>query len=388
MITIPSIQDLFTGIISAIESELNVTTNEDLKSDLRAEAAVQAGKLKQFYLAIGELQKNIWPDDSDEETLLRFGVVKLGRLPFSAVAAQYSIQVTGQIGALIPAGSIFKSDDTSLNPGILYRLDTQFIMTGTTDVITVRSLTQGLISKLNLSDTMTSTSPISLVNNQGIVISEVVQPLAAEPIDDYRQKVLDAFRLEAMGGAATDYRIWSADAQGVKTVYPYARNGFPCEINLFIEATLSDSIDGKGTPTTQIINDVESVVNFDPDTSLPFNQTGRRPLQVIVNYFPVTIREVKITITGYQGLDLTIQGQLLLAFTNAIALVRPFVAAADPLLSKNDIIDTNKLIGIIVTAKPGAIFSSVSFTIDNVIMSSFTFTAGDIPYLNPSITYN
>jgi len=86
-------------------------------------------------------------------------------------------------------------------------------------------------------------------------------------------------------------------------------------------------------------------------------------------------------------LDATIQAQLLSAFTDAIALIRPYVAAAEPIALKNDIIDINKLVGVIISAKPGAIFTSVSFKVDGVSLSTYTFQLGDIPYLNPTIIY-
>lgn len=385
MITIPTLIELFNGIIANLEAEFDATIEPDGKAELRVQSSVQASKLKQVYLAIAQLQKNIWVDSCDEEMLLRFGFVKLKRYPFPPIAGQYEVTVTGTIGGIIPAGAVFKSDDDALNPSILYVLDNAYTLVATTDTITLRSLTGGLEGKLNVGDTLTSTAPIAQVSSDATVASEVIQPLSGESLDDYRQKVLDAFQLEPNGGSATDYRLWAADAQGVQKVYPYAKTGFPCEIILYIEAELADSIDGKGTPTQQIIDDVESVINFNPDTGL-----ARRPLQVSIDYLPVIIREVVITITGFQALTALIQSQLLSAFTSSIALIRPFVAAADPLQNKNDIIDTNKLIGIIITAKPGAQFANngVNFTIDGIPMSSFTCAGGNILYLNPIIIYN
>ncbi len=391
MIVIPTISQLYQSIVADINTEMGLTINPFGKAVLRVLAAVQAGKLKLMYLVISLLQKNVAPDTCDVETLKRFGMIKLGRLPFAAIAGQYKIQVTGTIGAVIPAQSIFKSDDDSYNPGILYQLDNQYILTAPVDYIIVRSLTLGIESKLEITDTLTPTAPIPLVNSEpgsAVVSAETVQPLAAENIDDYRAAVILSYRLETQGGAATDYRIWSQDAQGVKRVYPYAKPNAPCEINLFIEAILVDSIDGKGTPSAQTLLDVEDVVNFSPDTSLSLNERGRRPLQVVVHYLPITVKTIVITITGFQGLDLAKQILLLAAFNDAINSVRPFVAAADDILAKNDYIDNNKLTGIIVNAIPGSVFTSNSFTIDGVPYSAYTYVNGDIPYLNQVIIFN
>ena len=114
--------------------------------------------------------------------------------------------------------------------------------------------------ELSIADILTSTSPIINVNRIVTVTAETVQPLSEEDIELYRQRALDSYRLEAQGGAATDYRIWSFDAQGVQETYPFAKSGAANEIDLFVEATIADSTDGKGTPTAQLLLDVEAVV--------------------------------------------------------------------------------------------------------------------------------
>lgn len=391
MIAIPTLSQLYTSVLNDLETQYGVTISPVGKTFLRALAAVQAGKLKLFYLVIGNLQKNIFADTAESEsiggTLERFGRVKLGRNPFGATAAQYELTITGSIGAVIKAGTTFKSDDDSLNPGYLFVLDTDYTLVATTDTITVRALTAGIESELNETDTLTATTPIALVDPGAYVSDVVVEPLSAETTEAYRTAILNSYRLEAQGGAATDYRLWSQDAQGVAAVYPYAKSGASNEINLFIEATVADSTDGKGTPSASILADVEEVVEFNPDTTLPLLERGRRPLGVFqVHYLPVTIKQVDIIITGYSGLTAAIQALLLTAITNAVNQIRPFVSAADVLSNKNDILDINKIIATIISQQPGAIFESVTLKINTVEVSSYTFIDGNIPYLN-SVTY-
>lgn len=390
MRNIPTLNELYTDIISDLESQYSATISLVGKVFLRALAMVQAGKLKLFYLAIGLLQKNIFVDTADSEsiggTLERFGRIKLGRNPYPARAGVYVLKVTGSIGAIIKASTTFKSDDSSLSPGFLFVIDNDYTLVSTTDYITVRALTIGVESKLALLDTLTSTSPIALVNNPVTVYSITTEPLAAEDIEAYRLAIINSYRLEAQGGAATDYRLWSSDAQGVRFVYPYAKSGAVCEVDLYIEATVADSTDGKGTPSAQLLLDVEAVVDRSPDTSLDANERGRRPLQVIVHYLPVTIKTVDIVITGFTGITNDQKTLLLNAITDSVNLIRPFIDAADDLVNRNDTIDNNKIIGVITTQIPGAIFSSVTISVNGVVVSIYNFTLGNIPYLN-SITY-
>lgn len=392
MIAIPTLQQLYNGIITDLETQYGVNISAIGKVALRALAAVQAGKLKIYYLVIGNLQKNIFVDTAESEsiggTLERFGRVKLGRNPFPAVAGQYSIQITGTIGSTVKSQTIFKSDDTSLNPGMLFILDNDYVTIANPDRIIVRALSTGELSKLNAADTLTATAPIAFIDSAAVVVSEEIQPLDTEDIEAYRLAIINSYRLETQGGSTCDYRLWAQDVQGVRYVYPYAKSGYANEINLFIEATVADSTDGKGTPSATIITNVESVVEFNPDTSLPTLERGRRPLGVFeIHYLPVTIKTIDINIAGAVDFTAAIKAQLLIDITNAINMIRPFVSAADVLENKNDILDSNKLIGVIITSNPGSIFGAITIKVDSVALSTYTFQNGDIPWLN-SITYS
>jgi len=390
MNNIPTLQQIKNDIIADIQTQYGNTISPIGKVFLRAQAAVSAGKIWSLYMALAFVQKNIFVDTADPAemggTLDRFGFVKLGRTRYQATSGVYKLQVTGSIGATIPASTTFKSDDSSLSPGYLFVLDAAYTLLSTTDTIDVRALTAGIESKLNVGDTLTSTTPIALVNSLATVGVITTPPLAAESVEDYRQKIIDSYRLEPQGGAATDYRLWSADAQGVERVYPYATSGTPSSVDLYIEATIADSTDGKGTPSATLLTDVEAVVNFNPNTSLALNERGRRPLQVVVNYYPIVIKDVDITINSFVGLTPAIQAALLTAITSMVNKIRPYVDSADVVSERNDTIDQNKIISAILNNQPGSSFGTIGITVDGNPVTSYMFVLGSIPNLN-SITY-
>jgi len=386
MIQLPTLSQLISNVLNDLETEYGVNISLTRKVALRVIAAVQGGQLWLLYKVVGFTQKQVWPDTANTEaqggTLEQFGRVRLNRNPFPAVQGQYTVTVTGSIGATLPAQTtIAKSNDNALSPGFLFVLDNAYTLVSVSDSVTLRALTAGTAAKLAIGDTLTFTSPIPNVDAISTVSVEVVQPLAAEAIEAYRAAILASFQLEAQGGAATDYRIWSDDAQGVERVYPYAKSGETNAVNLFVEATIADSTDGKGTPSQAILDDVESVVNFNPDTSLPVNERGRRPLTVIVYFLPVTPYDVNITITG-GAFSTSEKAAILSAMQTQVNAVRPYVAAADPISTKNNVIDTNKLNGVIYSAVPGAVYTGVSFTVNGSPVSTYTFLQGFIPYLN------
>lgn len=390
MKTIPTINQLYTSILSDLETAYGSTIPLFGKNFLRAQALVQAGKLKLIYLGLGKIQKNIFVDTADPEasggTLERFGRIKLGRNPFQATAGQYTVEITGTVGAIIKAGTVFKSNDDALNASKLFVLDSEYELVSATDSIVLRALEAGTDSKLLVDDQLTATSPITNVNKTAIVTAETVEPLAAEDIEDYRTKTTESFRLEAQGGAASDYRLWASDAQGVEKVYAYARSGYSNEVNVFVEATIDDSTDGKGTPSGALLSDVEDVIDFDPDTTKPLEERGRRPLGAIVNVLPITVKEIDIVISDFVGITVEIENQIFDEIETQLALVRPFVAGADVVDLRNDIFDINRIISIILNVRPGSVFGEIDLQVDSVSVSTFTFQNGDIPHLN-SITY-
>lgn len=391
MTRIPTILELYNDIISDLETEMQVRIPLVGRYFLRALAMVQASKLKLYYLAIASVQKNIFVDTADSEadggTLERFGRVKLNRNPFTAVQGQYTLEVVGSIGAIIKSETTFKSNDENVNSGKLFVLDADYTLTATTDTITVRALEGGTDSKQFVGDKLSATAPIANVNKIGTITAEIIEPLDAESLEDYRRKALDSYRLEAQGGAGTDYRLWSYDAQGVEQTYPYATSGQSNEVTVYVEAELTASTDGKGTPSAPLQQAVLDVIEFDPDTTKPTNERGRRPLGVFeVNILPITVKEVDIIIENYVGLTTQIATDIESALKTEVDKLRPFVSSCDILADKNDLLDNNKIIATILNAKSGASFGTITLKIDSVVTTSYVFAFGNIPHFN-SVTF-
>jgi len=390
MVTIPKLSELRASVQADLEASWGDQIPAFGKNFLRVISAVWAGKLWVQYKVLGFLQKNSAPDTADPESkggsLERWGRIKMNRNPFTAIAGQYTVSITGTIGAVINAKTTFKSSDDSVSPGKMFIIDQEFTLLSSPDEITLRAIEPGVDSRLDNGDQVVSTIPIANVNKTGTVTGELVEPKAAEDTEEYRLKTLESFRTEPQGGAVSDYRIWSLDAQGVKQVYPFLAYGQENVIDVYVEAIIADSTDGKGTPSASLISDVEDVIDFDPDTSQELNERGRRPMNVIVNVLPIIPRNVAIIITGYVNLTPTIQTTIASALTELINEIRPFVDGIDVLADRNDRLDLNKIISKIYEAVPGSIFTSVSMTVNASPVSSYIFENGEIPYLN-SVTY-
>jgi hypothetical protein len=107
------------------------------------------------------------------------------------------VSVTGSAGAVIPANAVFKSDDSSENPGKLFQINGgAYTLTGSADTIVIDALAGGLASRLAVGDTLTVTSPIANVNSVVTVTIEDVVPIDAEGWEEYRGEIGDKVLLE------------------------------------------------------------------------------------------------------------------------------------------------------------------------------------------------
>jgi uncharacterized phage protein gp47/JayE len=368
---IPTVQQLQAQYIARLESELNITIPTFGKSFLRALSTVQAGIIWILFMAIAQVQKNIFVDTCDVETLGRFGQVKLGRDRFPATQGQYQALVTGEIGAVIPAGTTFRANDDSFSPTKRFILDNEFILDGT-NLITIRALEAGNESRLQILNQLTAESPIALVNSIITVQSELIQPQSAETVENYRNAIIQAFRLEPQGGSPADYRLWSLEVQGIINAFPFASVGQTSRINLYLEAD-----DNDGIPTLTDLNNVRDNIEL-PTATRP----SRKPVTAIVNYLPVVPKEIDIEIADFQDLDSDIETLIFSALESKLNAIRPFVGAIDILANKNDYFDVNSIISIILEARPGSVFGNITFTIDGFAFSQYTFENGNIPKLN------
>lgn len=388
---VPSTVELQNRLSADITAQLEIS-DVGMKRVIDALSSVFAGELKLAYLYLQDIQNNVFPDTADLAVdggeLNRIGQIQLNRQPRPATSGIYSVAVVGDAGAVLKAGLTFKSNSESKSPGNLYILEQDYILTGTDDLITLRSLEAGPDFILEEEDTLTATEPLIGVDQIATVATVTTQPVAAESIELYRKSVIDAIRLEPQGGSRTDYRIWAADAQGVERVYPYVKVGEAGTVQVFVEATVTDSIDSNGTPGTPLLEAVEEVILFDPDITLQTNQRGRLPATVVLEVLPIATKPVDIEIIGLQNDTPSVRSSIVANVTNFLFGVRPYIAGADLPRDKNDVLTAVKAQAIVSDTVGNAnTFTDFKIYVDGVEQNTYTFSSGNIPYLR-NVTYS
>lgn len=388
---IPTITQLNSNIESDFKNKLSLP-NSPLKRVLNALALVLSGQFHLAYLYLRDIQDNVFPDTATTSdvggTLERQGMIYLNRPMFPASIGVFKASVTGVAGSVLRANITFKSNEGSLNPGQLFVLDSEYICTGTADEIEIRSLGSGVDFNLAIGNNLTITEPVIGVDKTITITSVVDQPKAGETIENYRQAILNAIQLEPQGGSRADYRQWATDAQGVRLVYPYVRDGEPSQLDIYVEATLPDSTDNLGTPSTTILDDVEEVLNYDPDISKPIYERGRKPAQAFLNVTPIVLVPVDITIIGLSDDSPSVVTSIENALIDMLYKVRPFISGADLQRNKNDILYYGKVQSVVTESLTnGNFFNNLNLEVDGNAEVSFEFTLGNIPHLN-SLTIN
>ena len=386
---IPNLTEIKDTIANDLKTKLNLS-DSNLRYVLDAMDSVLAAQFKLVYLYLSDIQNNIFPDTANAEaeggTLERLGRIYLNRNPRPATSGVFKLSVTGTAGAVLRNSLTFKSNENSKNPNQLYVLDAEYILTGSSDEIEVRSLGGGLDFELNVNDELTITEPVIGVNSLVTVLEVIDSPLASEDIEVYRQNILDAIQLEPQGGSKTDYRLWANDAQGVRKVYPYVKNGEAGTVQVYVESVLPGE-DGNGIPSTSLMNDVDDVIKFDPDETKPINERGRIPIQATLEVLPIEPIAVDVEITGLNDNSLAVQSAIQNNLKAFLYNVRPYVAGADLPRTKNDILYSGRLQSVVTDVLDSSnFFTGFVMKVNGNVENSFQFTLGSIPYLR-NITY-
>lgn len=385
MKAIPTISELQQNFINDLRSKLNLSDN-NLKQVVEVFSAVFAGQFKLTYLALSDIQNNIFPDTADLAEnggqLERIGRIYLGRNPTPATIGTFAITVTGGSGSVLRNGLTFKSTDSSRNPGRSYIIDSEFTLASSTGVVNINSLGGGTDFLLDIGDELVITEPVIGVNQTVSVSSVVTQPVAAETTEDYRQNILDSIQLEPQGGSRTDYRLWAADADGVRFVYPFIKDGESGTVQVYVEANAVDSSDGNGTPTSAIISEVTDVINLDPDTTKPLNSRGRRPIQANLEVLSINPTPVDVNISGLNNNSPSITSLIRTNLDQYLLTVRPFVDGADLLANRNDTLFSARIQAEVSNILESSnFFQNLTMQINGVTQTSFQFTRENIPYL-------
>ncbi|MDA3953117.1 MAG: baseplate J/gp47 family protein [Bacteroidales bacterium] len=346
-------ESLYTQIITDWCNKLGIPVDEAGYSMIVVSKVITAG-LYLLVKMINALANNVWVGSMQAAKLLEVGQDKIGRGLYEAIKGEYKCSTIAKVpGGNIPAGTIF----TFEIDGTLYKYESISLVAGGAD-ITIRAMIAGTANLLQISDVPTAQQTLTYAESE-ITVTEVVENATdTEPIEDYRAIVIAYERLRLGNGNASDYKVWVANVNGLKTGYPYTADGEAGKAVIYCESTDNAVL----IPTAGLIADAIDSIKYD------INGKSQPPVGffefVNTTYvLPVQITGIKLIITNGDVLQ---QSDIEDVVRNYLEIKRPFLHTVNKYIQLSD--DLNTLENTIALVDIIQILANASITFDSIDM--------------------
>lgn len=215
--TLKEIQsDIISDYTTRIKKETGVDAPLLPKAVVRSIAWSVAGvaSLQQNFLAWTYLQ--IHPRTCSPSVLKMWGSL-LGIEYKTGTKTTLQIEIDNVTASSIISGTLWKSPKNSI---VYSSLSTVSPISGTV-VLNVEAKTSGPAGNLNPGEELDITNPYEGIPDKARVKAVLVSGSVDEDIEDYRNRVLIAFKRKAQGGSLVDYYLWATEVAGIIDAFPY-----------------------------------------------------------------------------------------------------------------------------------------------------------------------
>lgn len=389
-----SIKEVEALLINSFEHEFNKKLRLLPKSFIRVFCRVLAGVFIILYKQIGWYFLQLFPETADwqEVTILEQRIrplVKLGALfgigePLAGVQWQGIIEVDVlKTGGVLYSGTQLKSSVT----GKLYVASETKTLLLNKESVKVVCTEIGTAGNLEKNDVLNFVNPYGFIKSEAVILEVERMGLDEELEANYRERLINRFRLQPQGGALADYRIWAADVPGVLRVYPYNDKEQPGGVLLYVSgipSVFNDRIPDKG-----LLKKVGEVCTYDPETG----KAIRKPLTAMLdpknngsyeNIKPISVIEIEVAVTGVTGIAPADFAELIKPALKNYFLDRDlYIRGLSDDNNRTNVVSKNHVITVInqiaVTAK--AVFEEVVLKKENVVFSSYVLDDGKLAKL-------
>lgn len=186
----------------------------------RLEAAAYARLVADLHVRIAALDANLTPLTANESGLAAWAAL-LGVARRAAIGASGSqvLEVRGLAGAVVPANTTLTH-----RTGLAFRIPTGFTMPAAKVYLAdVEAVDTGADTNLQAGEGLRFDSAPTNIEPGARLVESLTGGLDQEPLGQWRQRVVDRFRLGAQGGTRADYEAWILEAStdvGAAYVYP------------------------------------------------------------------------------------------------------------------------------------------------------------------------
>jgi len=225
----PTLEELIVRAENDIKGHLGVK-NVLRRTFLGIIAFVLAGLAHLLFGFLKFIEKNAFPDTAEDEFLERWagiwGVEKL-----TATFAQFTLDVTGTDGTLVPATEVYRRED-----GVEFTVDVNVTISGGVGTLALTAVTAGRNGNVTTGQTISVLSPIPGLDSDGTVNTIEIEAEDTETNDSLRSRLLDRIQNPPSGGAANDYIQWAKSVAGVTRAWVLPLNTGPGTVGVsFVE---------------------------------------------------------------------------------------------------------------------------------------------------------
>lgn len=354
--------ELYTQIITDWCNRLGITVDEAGYTIIVVSKVITGG-LYLLVKMIDALANNVWVGSMQASKLLEVGQDKIGRGLFLAIQGEYNCSTVAKGVGNIDQGTIFTFE---LN-GVLYKYETTTTVLAGTDVI-IRALTAGTISELQVNDEPESQQVLTYAESEITVLSITEQPTDTETIEEYREIVVAYERLRLGNGNASDYIVWVANVNGLRTGFPYTADGEAGKAVIYCESTDESVL----VPSSGLIDDAVDSIKYDSEGK------SQPPVEffefVNTTYvLPVQITGIKLIITNGESGELSSIQDIIRDY---LLIKRPFLHTVNKIIQYSDglnsLENTVSLVDIIqLLANATITFDSIDLQVDILLGASY-----------------
>lgn len=206
----PTLQELIDRIKADVATHIPGADVQLRRGNLQVLPTVQAGAVHLLYGYLDFMAAQVMPDTAEAEFLERHAAI-WGVQRKAAAKASGSATISGQAGAVLPAGQEFRRGD-----GVLFLATAEHIMTGTSGQVAVEAVETGATGNAAAGVGLTLSSPVIGMNT----LAAVAEPGLSGGVDRESdalllQRLLRRIQEPPHGGASHDYVAWALEVAGV-----------------------------------------------------------------------------------------------------------------------------------------------------------------------------
>jgi uncharacterized phage protein gp47/JayE len=308
--TIPSIAQIKSRIISDIETAINQTIPALPLSFVKVLSGSLAGMIYALYQAILWVYKQIFPQTADYFNLVLLGAI-IGIEPVAAVQAILLCDVPGT-GPQVNSGTLFIGSNN-----ITYQVTTTTaIVAGNAANVPLLALTSGDIGNLANGEVLNIVQTDLNLTGTATVTSTQTSGADEESREEFSERVSLGYRTRNIAGTPGGYALYGLETPNFIWVGPYANTTLPGTVDVY--GKVDNQTDG--IPTTAQLTELETYLEFDPDTG----KSVRRPISDILNVLPISNRTFDLEVF-INGSNPTLNAEIETALNSYIGSLEPYI---------------------------------------------------------------